>query len=166
MAQRLSLQSAIVSRQYWIWAWEILQPLALWATHHYWPIPRRMKLWKSIFEMSQHASLHSWNVYYLVIQFPGAEPLRPAFQGNEAEPKLCHSRWLPRCLEIKARGQGLGQQVYVIPGTRWGGAGSRARAPQQAAGLVQNRCGPQVGSKRCLNMILRSRVGPFVGVTP
>lgn len=47
-----------------------------------------MKLWKSIFEMPRHASLPSWNVCHLVIQFPGAEPLRLAFQGSEAEPKL------------------------------------------------------------------------------
>lgn len=100
--------------------------------------------------------------------FQEAEPLRLAFQGNEAEPKLCHSRWLPQCLQIKARGTGLGDQVYMIPGTGAGGSsmGIGAHTLQQASGLEQNRCGLQVGSKGCLNIILTNLVGPFVRVTP
>lgn len=83
IAQWLSLQSAVVSRRFCIWAWEwahtvpwkTLQPLELQAAHHYWPVPRRMKWRNSILEMSQHASLPCWNVYYLVIKFPGGRTL-------------------------------------------------------------------------------------------
>lgn len=40
--------------------------------------------WNGIFGTSRHASLPSWNVHGLLIKFQGAEPLRLAFQGNEA----------------------------------------------------------------------------------
>lgn len=80
-----------------------------------------MKLWKSIFEMPRHASLPSWNVCHLVIQFPGAEPLRLAFQGSEVEQNSCHSRWLPRCPEIKVRAHGPGQPVNAMQGGAVGG---------------------------------------------
>lgn len=56
----------------------------------------------------------------------------------------------------------------MIPGTGAGGSsmGIGAHTLQQASGLEQNRCGLQVGSKGCLNIILTNLVGPFVRVTP
>lgn len=86
-----------------------------------------MKLWNSIFGKIRHASLPPWNVCHLVIKF--LEPLKHAFQGNEAKPELCHRQRLPWCLKIKARGHGLGQQANVFPGTGWGWCWRRGSVP-------------------------------------
>ena len=109
----------------------------LWSTHHFWPVPRRMNLRKSIFEMPGHASLPSWKCTTSSSNFQGQNRWDLHSKAVRPNQNPGHSRWLPRRPEIKVRVHGPGRPVGATQGGAVCGtepARSR-RPPARGAGV-------------------------------